>query len=140
MMTDEVCPVGALTTKDFRFKARVWFLRRVETVCPGCATGCNAWLEFDPRSGEVPRLRPRDNDKVNKHWLCDDGVLTQSRLYNILQQVQPNKLRRIVLSYDETGRAISWVEVRIRRTNTEAVNEAQDSTSGYTVPFWYEPF
>lgn len=80
MMTDEVCPVGALTTKDFRFKARVWFLRRVPTICPGCATGCNAWLEFDPRSGEVPRLRPRDNEKVNKHWLCDDGVLTHRRV------------------------------------------------------------
>jgi NADH-quinone oxidoreductase subunit G len=81
MMTDEVCPVGALTTKDFRFKARVWFLRRVPTVCPGCATGCNAWLEYDPRTGEVPRLRPRDNEKVNKHWLCDDGVLTHRRVH-----------------------------------------------------------
>ncbi|MEO7096441.1 MAG: 2Fe-2S iron-sulfur cluster-binding protein [Polyangiales bacterium] len=80
MMTDEVCPVGALTTKDFRFKARVWFLRRVPSICPGCATGCNTWLEYDPRTGEVPRLRPRDNEAVNKYWMCDDGILTHRRV------------------------------------------------------------
>ena len=80
MMVDEVCPVGALTTKDFRFKARVWFLRRVPSICPGCATGCNSWLEYDPRTGEVPRLRPRDNEQVNKYWMCDDGVLTHRRV------------------------------------------------------------
>jgi NADH-quinone oxidoreductase subunit G len=80
MMVDEVCPVGALTTKDFRFKARVWFLRRVESVCPGCATGCNSWLEYDPRTGAVPRMRPRDNLAVNKHWMCDDGILTHRRV------------------------------------------------------------
>ena len=80
MMVDQVCPVGALTTKDFRFKARVWFLRKVETVCPGCATGCNAWLDYDPRTGEVPRLRPRDNLAVNQFWMCDDGIMTHKRV------------------------------------------------------------
>lgn len=80
MMVDHVCPVGALTTKDFRFKSRVWFLRKVETVCPGCATGCNAWLDYDPRTGEVPRLRPRDNQAVNQFWMCDDGILTHKRV------------------------------------------------------------
>jgi NADH-quinone oxidoreductase subunit G len=82
MMVDHVCPVGALTTKDFRFKSRVWFLRKVETVCPGCATGCNAWLDYDPRTGEVPRLRPRDNQAVNQFWMCDDGILTHKRVQN----------------------------------------------------------
>jgi NADH-quinone oxidoreductase subunit G len=81
MMVDHVCPVGALTTKDFRFRARVWFLRKSQTVCPGCATGCNAWLDYDPRTGEVPRLRPRDNEAVNKYWMCDDGILTHRRLF-----------------------------------------------------------
>lgn len=80
MMVDHVCPVGALTTRDFRFKARVWFLRKAKTVCPGCATGCNAWLDYDPRTGEVPRLRPRDNLAVNKYWMCDDGILTHRRV------------------------------------------------------------
>ncbi|MBL8718215.1 MAG: (2Fe-2S)-binding protein [Myxococcales bacterium] len=80
MMVDHVCPVGALTTRDFRFKARVWFLRKSKTICPGCATGCNAWLDYDPRTGEVPRLRPRDNAEVNKYWMCDDGILSHRRV------------------------------------------------------------
>ncbi|RYZ65962.1 MAG: 2Fe-2S iron-sulfur cluster binding domain-containing protein, partial [Proteobacteria bacterium] len=75
-MTEHVCPVGALTTKDFRFKARVWFLRTVESICQGCATGCNSHLDFDPRYNKVQRLRPRDNEAVNKYWMCDEGMLT----------------------------------------------------------------
>jgi NADH-quinone oxidoreductase subunit G len=75
-MTEHVCPVGALTTKDFRFKARVWFLRSADAVCQGCATGCNAHLDFDPRTNKAQRYRPRDNEKVNKYWMCDDGMLT----------------------------------------------------------------
>src|SRR5579863_4790396 len=75
-MTEHVCPVGALTTKDFRFKARVWFLRTAPSVCQGCATGCNAHLDYDPRYNKAYRYRPRDNEKVNKFWMCDDGMLT----------------------------------------------------------------
>ena len=75
-MVEHVCPVGALTTKDFRFKARVWFLRSAKSVCQGCATGCNAFLDYDPRFGKVYRYRPRDNEAVNKFWMCDDGMLS----------------------------------------------------------------
>jgi NADH-quinone oxidoreductase subunit G len=75
-MTEHVCPVGALTTKDFRFKARVWFLKSVDAVCQGCATGCNSHLDYDPRNNKAYRYRPRDNEKVNKYWMCDDGMLT----------------------------------------------------------------
>ena len=75
-MTEHVCPVGALTTKDFRFKARVWFLRAAKSVCQGCATGCNAYLDFDPRSNRAHRYRPRDNEAVNKYWMCDEGMLS----------------------------------------------------------------
>jgi NADH-quinone oxidoreductase subunit G len=75
-MTEHVCPVGALTTKDFRFKARVWFLRTAPSVCQGCATGCNAHLDYDPRNNKAYRYRPRDNERVNKYWMCDDGMLT----------------------------------------------------------------
>jgi NADH-quinone oxidoreductase subunit G len=73
-MVDQVCPVGALTTKDFRFKARVWFLRGAKSICQGCATGCNAWLDFDPRYNKAERYRPRDNEAVNKFWMCDHGM------------------------------------------------------------------
>ncbi len=75
-MTEHVCPVGALTTKDFRFKARVWFLKSAPSVCQGCATGCNAHLDFDPRSNKAYRYRPRDNEAVNKYWMCDEGMLS----------------------------------------------------------------
>ena len=75
-MTEHVCPVGALTTKDFRFKARVWFLRSVPSICQGCATGCNAHLDYDPRNNTAYRYRPRDNEKVNKYWMCDEGMLS----------------------------------------------------------------
>ncbi len=75
-MTEHVCPVGALTTKDFRFKARVWFLRSAKSVCQGCATGCNAHLDYDPRYNKAYRYRPRDNEAVNKYWMCDEGMLS----------------------------------------------------------------
>jgi NADH-quinone oxidoreductase subunit G len=75
-MADWVCPVGALTTKDFRFKARVWFLRSVKSVCQGCATGCNAYLDYDSRFNRTYRYRPRENEAVNKYWMCDDGMVS----------------------------------------------------------------
>jgi NADH-quinone oxidoreductase subunit G len=79
LMTEHVCPVGALTSSDFRFKARVWFLKSGEGVCTGCATGCNTHVDYDPRYGKVYRLRPRDNEAVNKFWMCDDGMMTYAR-------------------------------------------------------------
>ena len=80
LMTEYVCPVGALTAVDFRFKARVWFLRSARTVCTGCATGCNSFTDFDPRTQEVYRYRPRENAAVNQHWMCDEGMLDYRRI------------------------------------------------------------
>ncbi len=81
LMTEHVCPVGALTSKDFRFKARVWFLKSQPSVCTGCATGCNMLVDYDPRHNQVYRLRPRDNAEVNQFWMCDDGMLSYSRFH-----------------------------------------------------------
>ena len=67
----DVCPVGALLSRDFRFKMRVWFLKQSESVCPGCSTGCNIYV--DQRDDEAQRLRPRRNVEVNKSWMCDPG-------------------------------------------------------------------
>ncbi|MBI2896240.1 MAG: (2Fe-2S)-binding protein [Deltaproteobacteria bacterium] len=78
MMTAHICPVGALTTTDFRFQARVWMLESTPTICPGCATGCNAWI--DQTRGVAKRMRPRDNPEVNDFWMCDDGCLTYKRV------------------------------------------------------------
>jgi NADH-quinone oxidoreductase subunit G len=76
LMNEHVCPVGALTSRDFRFKARVWFLKNQSSICSGCATGCHMHIDFDPRSSTVYRLRPRDNPDVNGYWMCDDGMMT----------------------------------------------------------------
>lgn len=81
LMTEHVCPVGALTSSHFRFKARVWFLRSGRTVCQGCATGCNAYLDYDPRDNKPYRYRPRDNEEVNKYWMCDEGMLSYPAQY-----------------------------------------------------------
>ena len=69
----DICPVGALTQTDFRFKQRVWFLKETKSVCPSCATGCNTVLWS--REGVVYRQTPRDNDAVNQCWMCDYGRL-----------------------------------------------------------------
>lgn len=74
LCTTDVCPVGALTSKDFRFSARVWYLDRAPSVCGGCATGCN--IEVHSYRGEVKRFMPRRNDAINDTWMCDDGRLS----------------------------------------------------------------
>ncbi len=79
LMTEHVCPVGALTSSHFRFKARVWTLKETATVCPGCATGCNMYLDVDPREQRAYRNRPRDNEAVNRFWMCDDGMMSYLR-------------------------------------------------------------
>ncbi|MGE5316127.1 MAG: molybdopterin-dependent oxidoreductase [Acidobacteriota bacterium] len=69
----DICPVGALTNKDFRFKARVWEMSFTESVCNGCARGCN--IDIGVRNNEILRLTPRKNDAVNSNWMCDHGRL-----------------------------------------------------------------
>jgi NADH-quinone oxidoreductase subunit G len=69
----DICPVGALTSNDFRFQQRVWFLKETKSICPNCATGCNTILWS--REGVVYRQTPRDNEAVNQCWMCDYGRL-----------------------------------------------------------------
>ena len=69
----ELCPVGALLSKDFLNKARSWDLDRSASICPNCTQGCNAALES--RDNVVVRMRPRPNEAVNKFFLCDEGRL-----------------------------------------------------------------
>ena len=71
--TVDICPVGALTSKDFRFKMRVWFLKETKSVCTSCATGCN--VTIGSREGTIYRYEPRQNDAVNSCWMCDYGRL-----------------------------------------------------------------
>jgi len=71
--TVDLCPVGALTSKDFRFKMRVWFLKETKSLCTSCGTGCN--ITIGSREGVIHRYEPRDNDAVNGPWMCDSGRL-----------------------------------------------------------------
>jgi NADH-quinone oxidoreductase subunit G len=71
--TVDICPVGALTSKDFRFKMRVWFLKETKSVCTSCATGCS--IVIGSREDKVYRYEPRENDAVNSTWMCDYGRL-----------------------------------------------------------------
>jgi len=69
----DLCPVGALVSKDFLNKARAWELDRTPSICPGCTQGCNMTIET--RDNQVVRQRPRPNDDVNKYFMCDHGRL-----------------------------------------------------------------
>jgi NADH-quinone oxidoreductase subunit G len=86
----EICPVGAITDTDFRFKTRNWFLRAGESLCPRCSRGCNILVEHHPGFPRLPgtkkvyRLRARVNERVNGHWICDLGRYG----YGYLQQAR----------------------------------------------------
>ncbi len=69
--TVDICPVGALTSKDFRFRQRVWYLKDQETICNGCSTGCNVRTYFNKEG--FFRVKPQYNAEVNGHWMCDEG-------------------------------------------------------------------
>ena len=72
--TVDICPVGALLNRDFRFQSRVWFVEKSPAICTGCSNGCNLYVES--RGDRIYRLLPRRNEEVNQVWMCDEGRLT----------------------------------------------------------------
>jgi len=76
----DICPVGALTNRDFRFKSRVWDMSATATVCQGCSKGCN--IDVWVRNNEVLRLTPRQNNEVNQSWMCDNGRINTFKHIN----------------------------------------------------------
>lgn len=76
--TVDVCPVGALTAKDFRFSIRTWELSATDTTCTGCATGCA--VELHTKHENAYRIVPRHDAEVNGHWMCDEGRYTYKDL------------------------------------------------------------
>jgi len=69
----DICPVGALTAKDFRFQCRVWFLDKAQSTCTFCAHGCSTMVSVKPETKTLYRVEPRRNPEVNKSWICDEG-------------------------------------------------------------------
>ena len=74
----DVCPVGALTAREFRFRSRVWYLEKTPSVCPGCNIGCN--ISIESSDSVVYRFLPRLNPAVNDYWLCDYGRFSSEKL------------------------------------------------------------
>jgi NADH-quinone oxidoreductase subunit G len=98
----EVCPVGALTHREYRFVSRPWDLLRTASVCPECSYGCN--VNVDSRDFEIRRFASRDNPQVDDMWLCDRGRYSFPK-WNISERV-----RRPMLTSDDESRDISVAE------------------------------
>jgi NADH-quinone oxidoreductase subunit G len=92
----DICPVGAFTSRDFRFKQRVWFLKDKPAVCPGCSTGCSVDVYGKPETRSYFRLKPRKGE-ANGHWMCDKG----RHMYSHLNQ---DVRLRTALTTDAQGR------------------------------------
>ncbi len=106
----DICPVGALTDRDFRFQARVWYLDRAKSVCPGCARGCNIEVHTNTKRAHhaqgrrVVRLKPRFNADVNQWWICDEGR------YGFGDVDAPTRIERPELRESGTPRVLTWEE------------------------------
>ncbi len=85
--TVDLCPVGALTSSDFRFKMRTWFLKETKSICTSCATGCNTII--GARENVVYRQTPRENNDVNQSWMCDHGRLDFHYLQSADRLLEP---------------------------------------------------
>jgi NADH-quinone oxidoreductase subunit G len=109
----DVCPVGALTTKDFRFRRRVWDLEKTPSVCPGCNIGCN--ISIESRDRIVYRFLPRLNPAVNDYWLCDYGRF-QSESLNERDVTKVTLREGAEVKEATVPGAIERVATEIRRT------------------------
>jgi len=87
----DICPVGALTNIDFRFKARVWDMSKTDSICIGCSRGCN--IEIWVRNNQILRLTPRYNEEVNSYWMCDHGRINTFKFVNDNSRVESPLLK-----------------------------------------------
>jgi len=105
----DICPVGALTDRDFRFKCRVWFLESTKSICPGCSRGCNIFIHHQQskpylwNGRRIFRIKPRFNPLINKSWICDLGRYG-------FTYVDDNRIRFPKKRQDSTFIKISWNE------------------------------
>jgi NADH-quinone oxidoreductase subunit G len=111
--TVDICPVGALTSTDFRFKMRVWFLKETKSICTSCATGCNTII--GSREDIVYRQTPRENDEVNSCWMCDYGRLNFKYLEAQNRLLEPHIRSGNKLEPTEWKSAINQAAMRLRQ-------------------------
>jgi len=141
----DICPVGALTSADFRFKVRSWFLKGTSSVCGGCSTGCNLRIDHSARAagggipghsatdGKIFRTVGRRNIDVNKSWLCDEGRLsfhTMERWPRLVNPQNPKSSNGHPRPVDEFLSTIHQRFETIRKENgDEAVAGLASATS-----------
>ncbi len=110
--TVDICPVGALTSTDFRFKMRVWFLKETKSFCTNCATGCNTLI--GTREDVIYRQTPRENDAVNSCWMCDYGRLKFDYVESERRLLEPRVLHDGKLIPADWKTAITHAAAQLR--------------------------
>jgi NADH-quinone oxidoreductase subunit G len=106
----EICPVGAITDEDFRFKTRNWFLEEGESICPLCSRGCNILIEYHPGfprfdvPKKVYRIKARENPEVNGFWICDRGKYGYS-------YIDEGRADQIILNKIEGENVLTWENI-----------------------------
>ncbi len=125
----DLCPVGALCSKDFLYKHRVWNLKTKKSVCADCSTGCSIWL--DGNKNIVYRLRPRYNPQAQGHFMCDDGRLGYHYVNSLERFLRPMARRENKLT------PLAWSEVvlAIRRAFKSAAEKDAAGVVGVLSPF-----
>jgi len=108
----DLCPVGALTLKEFRFRKRVWYLRDVPSTCGTCATGCN--VNVSVAENQVWRLTPRENREVNGWWMCDEGRLGFQEIQAAERLERPEARRGGSLAAIRMGEAVAALAEALR--------------------------
>jgi NADH-quinone oxidoreductase subunit G len=103
----DLCPVGALTHRKWRFNTRIWFTKQTDSICPGCSTGCN--VKVAERDGEIVQVKARLNSDVNKEWLCDEGRYGYDRFRPKHRVTAPYKNVRGTGSVEHVPAALSDV-------------------------------
>lgn len=111
----EICPVGALTSEDFRFKARVWDMSFNDSISVADGSGSN--IKIGVRNNEILRIEPRSNPHVNKFWLTDDARL------NYISFVNENRVSEPSIKRDGKSENVTW---------NEAYNVAADILRSYS--------
>ncbi|MYE07558.1 MAG: 2Fe-2S iron-sulfur cluster binding domain-containing protein [Oligoflexia bacterium] len=123
--TVDICPVGALTSKEFRFQQRVWYLKTADSICTGCSTGCNIKVDYNEEG--LFRVRPRYNKEINGYWMCDKG----REIYRL-----PNRNGRLwdakipSSDSDSLSRSISSVEA-LKKLRKLFLEKTQDGENSY---------
>jgi NADH-quinone oxidoreductase subunit G len=113
--TVDICPVGALTSSDFRFQMRVWFLKETKSFCTSCATGCNTVI--GTREDVIHRQTPRENDAVNSSWMCDYGRLNFDYLQSDKRLLEPEILSGVKLIASDWSTAIAHAAAQLKHFN-----------------------